>query len=310
MRAPWRDIFSLLLAGTILAESPAKPDPEKKAGEGGQIENWQFLDNGKIRLGINMSAGGAIGWFSGSRADNMLNTYDQGRYVQQSFYGDADGSDWNGKPWCYNPVQGGSWRNEPAQVLEQEAQDGRLWTKTQPRQWASGTLVTDMVFEQELQLTGSLARLGFTMRYTGTKSHAARHQELPAVFVQPRFSTLVFCPHKAKPWVDAPLERQQPGFPNQMIQTCERWVAWEAADGQALGIYFPHTDQATVYRVTNGNVGDCSYVAPVRTLALQPGLKVSHETVLALGTVADLRARFRKLAATAPHLESREPHKD
>jgi hypothetical protein len=30
--------------------------------------------------------------------------------LQQSYYGDADGSSWNGQPWCYNPVQGGSWQ--------------------------------------------------------------------------------------------------------------------------------------------------------------------------------------------------------
>ena len=71
---------------------------------------------------MNLSAGGAIGWFSASRSgSNLLNTFDHGRYVQQSFYGDADGSDWNGKPWRYNPVQGGSWKNEPAQISRRSA---------------------------------------------------------------------------------------------------------------------------------------------------------------------------------------------
>jgi hypothetical protein len=59
-------------------------------------EHWTYLDNGKVRLGANMDAGGACGWFSHSRSsDNVLNTYDHGRYLQQSYYGDTD---WNGKP--------------------------------------------------------------------------------------------------------------------------------------------------------------------------------------------------------------------
>ena len=60
-------------------------------------EHWIYLDNDHIRLGMNMDAGGSIGWFSASRsAENLLNAFDHGRYVQQSYYGDADGSDWNG----------------------------------------------------------------------------------------------------------------------------------------------------------------------------------------------------------------------
>jgi hypothetical protein len=82
-------------------------------------ENWHYLDNGKVRLGVNLNAGACIGWFSKSGSqDNLLNAYDVGRYVQQSYYGDEDGSDWNGKPWRYNPVQGGSWKNVPAEVME------------------------------------------------------------------------------------------------------------------------------------------------------------------------------------------------
>lgn len=32
-------------------------------------------------------------------------SYDCGRYIQQSYYGKEDGSNWNGTPWRWNPVQ-------------------------------------------------------------------------------------------------------------------------------------------------------------------------------------------------------------
>jgi hypothetical protein len=265
---------------------------------GTSLHTWRYLDNGHVRLGVNLDAGGAIGWFSASTSPtNLLNTFDHGRYVQQSFYGDPDGSDWNGKPWRYNPVQGGSWRNVPATVEEQDWRDGALYVKTRPRQWASGEEVPDMRFEQWLRLEGGLARLHFRMTYTGTTAHRARHQELPAVFVNPRFDTLVYCAQGADPWTGADLTRRQPGFPNEPARFSEPWAAWEAADGQALGVCFPHTLEATVYRVTGTGKGDCSYLAPVRTFALVPGSVFAHETILATGTVEQLRAVFRRVQA-------------
>ncbi len=260
-------------------------------------EHWIYLDNGKVRLGINMDAGGSIGWFSRSRTqDNLLNAFDHGRYVQQSFYGDPDGSDWNGKPWRYNPVQGGSWKGIPATILESKTSANSLYVKTRPRQWASGKDVPDMVFEETLTLDGSFARLKFRMTYTGTTTHKPTHQELPAVFVMPRYDTLVFCEKGHPPWTNSPLTRKQPGFPNESVKFSEPWAAWEAPSGEALGIFFPHADFATSYRVHNNNIGDCSYIAPLKTFALKPGTVFEHETILTIGNVDEIRRAFSKLA--------------
>lgn len=87
-----------LLALCLLVASSVRADDKTQDG-------WAYLDNGQVRLGIDLRAGASIGWFSRSdtgagqgSADNLLNAYDVGRYVQQSYYGDPDGSDWNGKP--------------------------------------------------------------------------------------------------------------------------------------------------------------------------------------------------------------------
>jgi len=264
-------------------------------------EHWTFLDNGHVRLGVNMSAGGSLGWFSHSRsADNVLNTFDHGRYVQQSYYGDKDGSDWNGKPWRYNPVQGGSWKGEPATTVEKTEAKDSLYVKTRPRQWASGRDVDDMLMEQWFKLDGGLARLKYRMTYSGKATHAATHQELPAVFVRPRYDTLVFCEQGQPPWQKANLARKQPGPDNESVQFSEPWAAWLDANGTGLGIYFPHTDFATTYRVRDSGVGDCSYLAPLQTFALKPGLVFEYEVVLALGTADQLRAVFTKLREQAP----------
>jgi hypothetical protein len=266
------------------------------------LEHWTFLDNGHVRLGVNMDAGGSIGWFSHSHSQaNLLNAFDHGRYVQQSYYGDPDGSEWNGQPWRYNPVQGGSWKGVPATVLEKKEGKDSLYVKTKPRQWASGAEVDEVVFEQWLTLEGGLARLKYRMTFTGSAEHKATHQELPAVFVAPRYDTLVFCEKGAPAWTGAPLARRQPGEPgakDAIVKFAEPWAAWVNAEGQGLGVWFPHTDFATTYRVRTAGadaIADCSYIAPLQTFALKPGLTFEYEVVLATGSVEQLRAIFTKL---------------
>lgn len=270
-------------------------------------EHWIYLDNGLVRLGVNMDAGGSVGWFSHSHAsENLLNSFDHGRYVQQSYYGDSDGSEWNGKPWRFNPVQGGSWKGVPAAVLERTENKDSLYVKTKPRQWASGKDVNDMVFEEWLTLEGGLARLKYRMAFTGITEHKPTHQELPAVFVMPRYDTLVFCEKGSPAWAGAPLTRKQPGPPgakDAVVHFAEPWAAWVDAEGHGLGMYFPHADFATTYRVRNNDAGDCSYIAPLQTFALKPGLVFEYEVVLAIGTTEQIRAIFTKL-----HLQ-REPAK-
>jgi hypothetical protein len=253
-------------------------------------ESWHYLDNGQVKLGVNLNAGACIGWFSAAESkDNLLNAYDVGRYVQQSYYGDEDGSDWNGKPWRYNPVQGGSWKNEPAEVLETKSDATSFYAKTKPRHWATGTFTPECVMEEWLRLEGKLARLKFKMTYTGKQEHKPRHQELPALFVMPKLDTLVFVDAEKK------ITRQQPGFPNEYIKVGEPWCAWVDSNDHGIGIFMPHTSQITCYRVCNANKGDCSYLAPIQTFALKPGLVFEYEVVLTLGSVEQIRAEFEKL---------------
>ncbi len=70
--------------------------------------DWIFLDNGHVRLGVIRSSGAGIAWFSPSGStNNAINYFDRGRLIQQSYYGRTDGTFWAKKPWRWNPVQGG-----------------------------------------------------------------------------------------------------------------------------------------------------------------------------------------------------------
>jgi hypothetical protein len=155
-------------------------------------DDWVYLDNGSVRIGVKKSSGACIGYLSPSDSTkNLLNHYDQGRFVQQSYYGDADGSLWVKKPWRYNPVQGGNYQGAPSELKEFRATGTTLYAKVTPRNWAGGTLVPEVTMEEWIELEGPIAKVRYRMTYSGTDRHAARHQEIPAIFTDPTLSTLV-----------------------------------------------------------------------------------------------------------------------
>jgi hypothetical protein len=256
-----------------------------------------FIDNGVVRLGIDLSAGGSIFHFGPSDTGaNLLNHYDKGRFIQQSYYGEYDGSKWVDKPWRWNPVQGGGYRHEPADVVEKEVAKTHLRVVSIPRHWASGEAVEEARMAASIRLEGKVAHIHFGFRYTGEKEHPPTHQELPAVFVDAAFPTLVRYDGDS-PWTGGKLTSNVPGWPNQSVAATENWAAYVNDDNEGIGVFFPGTSELTTYRFegdgTEGPTGSaCSYFAPIRTFAVTPGLDFSYDVHLTLGTVDEIRQRF------------------
>ncbi len=287
--------FLLLLLAFAIGLSPARlraatSDP---AIPGDLV----FLDNGLIRLGVKKSSGAGIAWFSLAGTNrNLINHWDRGRLVQQSYYGDPDGSLWNGKPWNWNPVQGGDWKGKSANVLELRATTNTLYARSLARHWAAGTELTNVVFEEWITLTGRLAHVRFRMTYSGTNSHRPSTHEIPAVFVAPDLDTLVL--HDGdKPWTGAALHRSKPGWPNESRAMTENWAAYVGTNGIGLGVHVPIATNLTCYRFGDGREdhGSCSYFAPVTRFAITPGKVFEYDLHLAIGTVEEMRATFRAI---------------
>ena len=284
--------------------------------------DWLYLDNGQVRLGVDRAAGASIGFFGESATGrNLLNHHDKGRFIQQSYYGAKDGSDWNGKAWRWNPVQGGGWRGEPARTLAFTNTATTLYAKTLPKHWATGADLPEVVMEEWIELRDRVAHIRFRMSYTEARagdlqspSAAQRkptdggykppaqppaHQELPAVFVDFALTNLVYYKGDA-PWTGGALTRRVPGWPNEYDkQLTENWAAYVDARDWGLGVFVPGTTEMTFYRNAGkpGPTGSgCSYLAPIRTLAITNGFKLEYEVFLTIGTVSELRGKFRTLA--------------
>jgi len=262
----------------------------------GVASPWEYLDNGTLRIGIDKSRGACIGYFARSATGrNLLNNRDEGRFIQQSYYGAPDGSKWNGKPWVYNPVQGGNWKGKKSRLLEfiKDEKKQTISARVEPLSWASGVACPEALMGVKVSLEGAMARIGFRMHYTGKNQSLVHDQEMPAVFVDAGLANLVY-------EENGKLKRRVPGWPNERGRTPENWVAYLDEKDWGMGIYTPGTEIFTCYRFKgNGGLGPkgsaCSYVAPLRRFSLQKGTKIDYEVFLTIGSINEIRTRFTSL---------------
>lgn len=202
---PMRTLLLLLLLGAAACSDEKKETPPIEPWPETGMEDATYINNGEIQLGVDMNRGGAVFHFSevGTKR-NLLNHCDEGRFMQQSYYGEADGSIWNTQPWVWNPIQGGGWQGQKAEVTEQQVEQSSLRVTTIPVHWAAGTPVTECRMIESISLEGRIAhiRYSFSNRGPGAKDHPATHQEVPAVFVDWDLKNYVFYDGD-KPWTAA-----------------------------------------------------------------------------------------------------------
>jgi hypothetical protein len=77
--------------------------------QGQLLQDLTFLSNDRLSVGIDVRRGGVVGQVSSSdmpapfAGKNLINVWDCGRLLQQSFYGCEDGSCWAARAWRWNP---------------------------------------------------------------------------------------------------------------------------------------------------------------------------------------------------------------
>jgi hypothetical protein len=101
-----------------------------------------FLDNGEVRIGMDLSLGGAVTFISSKdHSGNIINSADLGRQIQMSHYsgpwpfevGDKKPNQaWAGLGW--NPIQTGDCYNNPSAVIEHRNDGKQLYIKCVPMQ--------------------------------------------------------------------------------------------------------------------------------------------------------------------------------
>ena len=282
--------FALAASAFLITAATVSADP---------ADPFTYLDNGTLRIGVDQSRGSAIGYLALSKDKrNLLNHHDEGRFIQQSYYGDPDGSKWAKKPWVYNPVQGGSYKGEDAKTLDFKITETELHAKIEPLRWASAQACPEAIMQEWITLDGAVAKIRMRLDYTGETQNRNAHQEMPAMFLDYALPHLMF-EKDGKLVKHEPVDLGKDLKPEQIAYT-GNWIAYVDDNHFGIGIHTPGTDKAVTYRHRgNGSTGPegsaCSYVAPIRQFQLTKGLVVDYEFHLTIGTLGEIRERFAKL---------------
>ena len=137
-----------------------------------------YLDNGVIRVGVDLRLGGAITYLSpspgaakehqghkGHQEVNVINSWDWGRQVQMSYYsgpvpfvvGDKHPSrNWAGLGW--NPIQAGDDFGHGSRTVEHSNDGKTLYVKCVPMQWPLDDVPGECTFESWLALDGAVVK--------------------------------------------------------------------------------------------------------------------------------------------------------
>ncbi len=295
------------LAAAILVSGIVAARAQEFSGE-------STLDNGTIKIGIDLGIGGAIVYLASSNGgDNLINSHDWGRQVQMSFYsgpvpftpnGKEPHATWRGLGW--NPIQSGDCYDNRSKVLAHTNDGAAIYVKCVPMQWPLDNEPGECTFESWITLEGATARVrskiinarGDTTQYPG------RGQELPAIYTNGTHYRL-FTYASDAPFTNAPLRQitkvwdtskgvNVEGGPWDNWYGTENWAALVNTDDFGVGVWSPGT-----YSFTGGFAGKpgagepkdgpTGYIAPVRREILDHNIEYAYDYVLIVGTLDAIR---------------------
>jgi hypothetical protein len=265
-------------------------------------KNMSFLDNGVVKVGVDLDKGGVITHVStsgGGDVDNLVNEHDLGREVQQSYYsgGIGPGTPCPGFGSGWNPVGAGDCNGNASSVVTHTNDGTTIYVKSVPLLWAFNAVPCECTFEQWITLAGPTVRVRNRLtNYRSDKSlYGARWQELPAVYTVGRLGHL-YAYTGAAPYTGGALTEVTADLPNAaQFHASEHWAANVDGAGFGLGIVNPDV-QGFVggfwgTRGSGGSFDDATgYIAPSRRELLDWNIAYEYNYALVVGTLSEIRA--------------------
>lgn len=272
-------------------------------------QRMEYLDNGVVRIGIDLSIGGAITYFADVKDGvNMVNSYDWGRQVQMSFYSGPNPFEPNGKKpkdhWKqlgWNPIQSGDCYGNPSKVLEYKNDGRELYVKCVPMQWPLNNEPGECTFEVWIRLAGpaALVRSRINNNRSDKTQYPSRSQELPAAYTNgPWYRLITYT--GSKPFTKdktslIPIKEKKPGeFPWSHFQATENWAALVNEKGTGMGVWTPGVQSFLGGFAGNPGSGGpkdnpTGYIAPIQREILDHNIKYEYEYRLIAGSVDQIR---------------------
>ena len=267
-------------------------------------------NNGVINVKLDLSRGGAINYISLSGADkNLVNIYDEGRYIQQSFYAGksldrtSEGQSSRWSPWSWNPIQVGDAFGNRAQIIDSQKNNDTLYVKCVPMLWDMNNKPAEAVMEQWIILNKNIleVRNKLTCFRTDTLygENILNDQELPAVYPISELSRLYFYEGE-KPFINDTLSNPQvvnlsSGFWGRYHNISEHWMAFVNGDGFGMGVYNPKCTYFLAGMSGKPNQDEfhssTSYIAPVKKEILNKNSVYEYTYYIVIGQIDEIRKK-------------------
>jgi hypothetical protein len=263
-----------------------------------------YLDNGVIKIGVDSARGGSITWLSLSgTSNNIVNHYDLGREIQQSYYAGpqpfnpSNNANAGWPHWPWNPIQSGDSFGNASAILAQ-SNDGRtLYVKCRPMQWALNNVPGQCTFESWITLSNNVAIVSnrlINLRTDTARQYQAADQELPATYTVGKLWRLVSYAGNAPFTSDALSYFPSTPPPWRYWNATESWAALVNSNNWGLGVYNPGAAWFVGgFLGTPGAGGPADnatgYIAPIRYEILDTNIVYSYTYYLILGTVSQIR---------------------
>lgn len=289
-------------------------------------DSISWLENGQIRLGVNLDLGGSITYLADAKTgDNLINSYDWGRQIQLSFYsgpnpfipeGKQVHDRWKGLGW--NPIQSGDVYGNRSQVIAHINDGNSILIRCIPMIWPLNNVPAECVFEVRFTLKGRTVQV--FNRLVNNRSdktfYKARSQELPAIYTNGPYHRLMTYtgnqPFTGGALVEIPKQEHPPeGIRWAHWYGTENWAAMVNDQDFGLGIWHPGA-----YNFIGGFAGGqpgfggakdepTGYIAPLHKEILDWNIDYVFSYVLIVDTLTNIRHHIYANAArdTLPYYE-------
>ena len=270
-----------------------------------------YLDDGVVRLGVDLSLGGAITYLTYSSSyrhspaePNIINSANTGREIQQSYY--ASPREYNPQhnqipsydPWPWNAVQAGDAYGDRGSVLASSDDGTTVYVKSRPMQWALRNVTAQATIEEWITLDGPAVQVYCRLTDARTDNPGVMvpfFQELPAIYTVGALYQLVSYTGLSPMTNDTVTHLPQASPPGwQFWNATENWSALVDKTGWGLGVYEPGVvDFTGGFCGVAGQGGPSSvatgYMAPLQADILDPKIVYDYGYSLILGSVGDIR---------------------
>ena len=303
-----------------------------------------FIENENYKLGIDLLWGGALSYLEDKNSDveavkvndtvkvdsraskrynskvinsnvNLINRFDTGRLIQQSYYGTVSGSYDPGiymdTVWAYNPVQGGNQYNDSSKIVDVRVDECSVYIKCRPLDWAKEKeFITPSYMEAKYEFVNNSvhAECRFT-DFSGYNNNESRSQEIPAFYCIEPLNNFVYY-SGSEPWTDKELSKvndlifwPDAGYPT--YNSSENWAAFigEFNDSFGIGLYVPGEtefltgvyDRGVTQTADPSTESPTSYIAVIKDFLLRSFEPYEYEFYITTGNTTEIRNNFNEI---------------